>query len=68
VIKCEVCGVDITEEYDDGGESGQCPDCGRYLCHICADWSNSGGDTVCWECDELYEEMGGSLTESEGKL
>jgi len=49
-IACADCGRDIRDEYDDGGRSGQCPGCDRYLCHSCADWDNAGGNTVCREC------------------
>jgi len=53
-ITCEVCGCDITDEYDDGGKSGHCPECDRYLCHACADWENLDGVTMCADCYEAY--------------
>jgi len=49
-IKCSKCGIDLADEYDDNGLSGECPVCGKYLCRACADWESVHNETICHDC------------------
>jgi len=53
VVKCAVCGGVITEDEYDDPLASECPECLRFLCRVCADWGNAGGNTVCQDCHEM---------------
>ena len=56
-IVCEKCGKELLKGFDTGydDDGNRCPECGNFLCNICAGWTVVSGKTICKECAKAKE-------------